>query len=306
MKQELIIGTRGSKLALIQTQKVVNLLQSLNGVSVSVRIINTEGDRKQDLSLRRSGGTGLFVKEIERALTQGEIDLAVHSLKDLPVEEACGLKLAAFMKRDDPREALVATKLDNLSEAPVGTVIGSSSLRRIFQLQRINSKCEYRDIRGNVDTRVRKMETGQYDGIVLALAGLERLGLKDRVVQIFNPEECLSAPGQGVIAIQIRENDYGKPGLFEDLSVLINDRLTEITVIAERELLKLLGGGCRCPVGALGKVNGAELRLTGMVADSRGELLLNHTMTGPAEKPEAVAKVLAEWFSEKGIIDWRQ
>ncbi len=304
LKQELKIGTRGSKLALLQTRKVVDLLQNLKGISVSVRVINTEGDRKQDLSLRRSGGTGLFVKEIERALLKGEIDLAVHSLKDLPVEEAPGLRLAAYLKRADPREALVANRLRDLREAPAGTVIGSSSLRRVFQLQRLNPGCEFRDIRGNVDTRVKKMETGQYDGIILALAGLERLGLEHHAVQVFTPEECLPAPGQGTIAVQIREDDFKKPGLFEDISAVLNDQLTEIAVTAERVLLKLLGGGCRCPVGALGLVSGEKLRLTGMVADSRGDLILNHSMTGAAKKPEKVAQDLADWFSGKGIIDW--
>lgn len=304
LKQELIIGTRGSKLALIQTQKVVDMLQNLKGISVSVRVINTEGDRKQDISLRGSGGTGLFVREIERALVDGEIDLAVHSLKDLPVEEAKGLTLAAFLKRDDPREALVANQLRNLREAPVGTVIGSSSLRRVFQLQRLNPGCEFRDIRGNVDTRVRKMESGQYDGIILAMAGLKRLGLAPKAVQIFTPEECLPAPGQGTIAVQIREGDFGKPGLFADITATLNDQPTETAVTAERELLKLLGGGCRCPVGALGEVNGIELHLAGMVADSHGEQILYHSGTGATEKPEILAKDLADCFKGKGIIDW--
>lgn len=305
LEQELIIGTRGSQLALFQTHKVVGFLQDFKGINVSVRVISTEGDQKQDLSLRGSGGTGLFVREIERALLQGEIDLAVHSLKDLPVEEAQGLKLAAFLKRDDPREALVANRLRKLIEAPAGTTIGSSSLRRIFQLQRINPDCEFRDIRGNVDTRVGKMEAGQYDGIVLALAGLQRLGLEERAVQVFTPEECLPAPGQGAITVQIREKDFKRAGIFEEITSILNDKLTEIAVTAERELLKLLGGGCRCPVGALGNIFGDELKLTGMVADSRGEQMLNHSITGSAREPETVAKRLAEWFSEKGIIDWR-
>ncbi len=304
MRQELIIGTRGSKLALIQTRKVVDLLKNIKGIYVSVRVISTEGDRRQDLSLRGNGGLGLFVKEIEKALLQGEIDLAVHSLKDLPVEENCGLKLAAFLKRDDPREVLIANRFNNLNEAPAGTVIGSSSLRRVYQLQRLNNSCEFRDIRGNVDTRVKKMKAGQYDGIILAMAGLKRLGLEHQAAQIFTPEECLPAPGQGAITVQIREEDFKKPGLFEEITTVLNDRTTEIAVTAERELLKLLGGGCRYPVGALGTIYGTELNLTGMVADSRGEQMLNHSIIGPSEKPEQVAKDLAEWFNGKGIIDW--
>ncbi len=302
MGKELIIGTRGSKLALIQTELVVEALKKTIGVKIVPKTISTKGDQQQDLSLRRTTGEGVFVREIEAALLRGEIDLAVHSLKDLPVEETPGLKLQAFLKREDPREAFLASTNIQFADLADGAVIGTSSLRRIIQLQKIQPSYFYRDIRGNIDTRIRKMKEGSYEGIILAVAGLKRLQLTDNIRQIFNFSECLPAVGQGVIAIQMRQ-DFNNREVLLALDKL-NDIQTELAVTAERSFLKQLGGGCRLPVGALATVTDNSILLFGMVADTTGEKLLKNRLAGGINTPDVIGKRLADWFLQKGIIDW--
>jgi hydroxymethylbilane synthase len=285
-------------LALVQAGLVAERLRELE-VETEIRVIVTEGDRRQDISLRGNAGAGLFVREIERALQEGAIDLAVHSLKDLPVEMAPGLCLTAFLKRDDPREAFLSSHGCDFFELQSGSVIGSSSLRRVAQLQKLRPDLTYRDIRGNVDTRLGKLEEGHYQGIILAVAGLARLGLERRINRIFKPSECLPAAGQGVIAVQIRENSS-----FEIELGNLNDSGTALAVRAERTFLAKLGGGCRLPIGVLAEVSGVTPKIAGMVANSTGTQLLNHQIRWNVDQPEAAGTELAEWFLTKGIVDW--
>ena len=302
MSQKVVVGTRGSQLALVQTGLVVAQLQQASDLEVVTRILSTEGDRKQDLSLRRTTGQGIFVREIERALLQGEIDFAVHSLKDLPIEETPGLEMVAFLEREDPREGFLSARYDNFKELPAGATIGTSSMRRLVQLQRIKPDCRFLEIRGNIDTRVRKLEEGKYDAIILAMAGLKRLNITKHLQQIFTAAECLPAVGQGVIAIQSRQG-WANPKILAVLQK-INDQPTEMAVAAERSFLKRLGGGCRLPVGALATVAGDALWLFGMVSNTSGEQLIYHQMAGLRVNPCTLGNKLADWFLEKGIIDW--
>ncbi|MGE5581497.1 MAG: hydroxymethylbilane synthase [Bacillota bacterium] len=302
MKKEYIIGTRGSRLALSQTELVIAELQKAAGLKIIPKVITTEGDRSQDLSLRRTTGEGVFVREIESALLRGEIDLAAHSLKDLPVTENPDLTLKAFLKREDPREAFLDADGASFEDLPRGAVIGTSSLRRMVQLQRIKPDCQFRDIRGNIDTRVRKMEEGQYHGIVLAVAGLKRLGLEGRIRQIFNLSQCLPAAGQGVIAVQI-SRDFQDQEMLQALEI-VNNNDTAMAVSAERSFLKELGGGCRLPIGALATVAGSAFYIFGMVADSKGQNILYHQLAGKIGNPVLAGQRLADWFLKKGIIDW--
>ncbi len=299
MKQHLIIGTRGSRLALIQTQLVAERLQQA-GFEITIKTILTKGDRQQQLSLRGTAGLGLFVREIERELLAGEIDLAVHSLKDLPVDSAPGLKLGAYLEREDPREVMLTTG-GSLEALPPAAVIGTSSLRRVVQLQALYPAYQFREIRGNIDTRIRKMEQGDYNALVLAAAGIKRLQAAGLVRRFFSLDECLPAVGQGIIAVQVREDSPAQSRLRE----AINDRTTELAARAERKFLERLGGGCRLPIGAFAELErDGRLMMRGMVADSAGTRLICHKMTESAENPEKLGETLAEWFLEKGIVDW--
>jgi hydroxymethylbilane synthase len=302
LRKDLIMGTRGSKLALIQTQMALEALQKVSDLKVVTQVLNTEGDRRQDLSLRCSIGEGVFVREIEAALLRGEIDLAIHSLKDLPVDETPGLKLKAFLKREDPREAFLTSSDLDFNELPQGAIIGTSSLRRIVQLQRIKPGLQFSEIRGNIDTRLRKMTEGQYNGVILAMAGLKRLSLTHYIKRIFSLAECLPAAGQGVIAVQVRE-DFDDSKALAALNTL-NDHYTELAVSAERSFLKELGGGCRLPVGAMATVAENAFLIFGMVSDKNGANVLYHQLAGDIYDPTAVGERLAHWFLKKGIIDW--
>lgn len=285
-----------------QTELVIGELKKVLNIDIVPKIIKTEGDLDQDLSLRNTTGEGVFVRELETALLQGDIDLAVHSLKDLPAEETPGLKLAAYLKRDDPREAFLSVSYNSFDELPDRSIIGTSSLRRIIQLQKIKPSCEFKDIRGNIETRLRKMEEGQYEGMILAMAGLIRLKLTHYVRQIFSTLHCLPAPGQGVVSIQIRE-DFCNQNVIQALRGL-NDKPTELAVKAERGFVKKLGGSCRLPVGALATVAGNSLMIFGMVANSNGERILYHQKAGVTDQPELLGNRMADWFLKKGIIDW--
>jgi hydroxymethylbilane synthase len=298
LKRPLIVGTRGSKLALRQAGIVAGRLREA-GWPAELKVIATEGDQNQQLSLRGAAGAGLFVREIERALLDGNIDLAVHSLKDLPIETAPGLRLAAFLTREDPREALLLGPAGALSDLGRAARIGTSSLRRVVQLRQLFPDACFQDIRGNIDTRIRKLSEGLYDGIILAVAGLNRLNLDAEINRIFTPEQCLPAPGQGVITVQVRA-EFAEPEIYDCL----NDPATAGAVRAERAFLQQLGGGCRLPVGALAEIRAGKLILRGMVADSRGATVLKRETAGPLTEPETLGRALADWFIGKGIVDW--
>jgi len=283
----LVIGSRGSQLALWQANYVKERLEA-RGVECAIEIIRTTGDKILDSPLSKIGGKGLFTKEIEEALLAGTIDCAVHSLKDLPTETPNGLTIAAIPQRADPRDAIIGGKLRDLK---FGAKVGTSSLRRIAQLRRIRPDLDIQDIRGNLDTRIMKVERGDYDAIVLAAAGLQRLGWGVIVSEIFRPDIMCPAVGQGALAIETREGGLG----YESCAPL-DDPWTRLPVMAERAMLAELGGGCQVPIGAFGTLEGTELFLTGAVFSPDGATMIRYTATGDFHKPgelgRNVAKVL--------------
>jgi len=282
MKRLLRIGTRGSRLALWQTEYVRNCLKTaFPELELTVHIYKTLGDRQPDLNLLENQGKGVFCSELERALEEGEIDLAVHSVKDLPGRLAAGLILAGFLKREDPRETLVARDGLDLDALPSGALVGTSSVRRQVQLANLRSDLRFEPIRGNVETRIQKVLDGQYDATVLALAGLRRLGLERHITQVFALSEMIPAPGQGCIGVEIREGDRALAELLQGIS----DSGTEAAVRAERAFLKEIGGHCRSPYGAYGVMEGDRFTLTGMF----GEGCRLSVMTLTAAPPEAEA-----------------
>lgn len=262
------IGSRGSALALWQARYVADRLKAV-GIGSGIEIIRTTGDRLQTVDLVKAGGKGLFTKEIEEALHAGHIDVAVHSLKDLPTEHPRGLTVAAIPEREDPRDALVGTKLQLL---PPRARIGTSSNRRAAQLRLLRPDLEILPVRGNVDTRLRKLREGQYDGLVLAAAGLRRLGLEGEIAELFSPGQICPAPGQGALAIQTRAGDKAS-----ELCAALNHAPTAHAVQCERSVLAALGGGCQLPVGAFAQVHERQLHvMAGVFApDASGCLRVN-------------------------------
>ena len=267
-EQPLRVGTRSSRLALWQTDHVVERLErAWPGLLIERVVMSTLGDRDTVRPLSRIGDKGLFTRDLEDGLRDGTIDLAVHSLKDLPTEPPAGLRLGAILPREDSRDALVAPAAVRLSSLPSGARIGTSSLRRQAQIAALRPDLQIVDLRGNVPTRVEKVRSGQIDAAVLALAGLRRLNLESEVAEIFDAERLLPAPGQGAVAVQIRANDETLASLLTPL----NDETTAIETTAERALLGFLEGGCQVPVGALARRGPANaLHLVGLVASLDG------------------------------------
>jgi hydroxymethylbilane synthase len=259
---ELILGTRGSKLALAQSGHVAKALEELHGIPVRLQVFKTRGDLIQDRPLPEVGGKGLFTAELEAALLEGSIHLAVHSLKDLPTEDAEGLVLAAHPPREDPRDALVGSTLEDLAQ---GAVVGTGSARRAAQLQALRPDLDIRGIRGNVDTRIAKMRAGDYDAVVLACAGLSRLGLE--WTQALDIHACVPATGQGALGVQCAANSPAR-ALIEAL----DDPETRMRVEAERAFLEMLGGGCSIPAGCHAWLEGEELFAVAMLADPDGRI----------------------------------
>lgn len=300
-RQRLIIGTRNSPLARAQTALVIQQLQvhfPLTELELEVVPITTEGDRSQGAGtpLQQLAGQGVFVKELERALLEGSIDIAVHSLKDMTAAAAPGLALAAIPPREDPRDVLISRDGATLVRLAQGARIGSSSQRRAAQLAQLRPDLRFESIRGNVDTRLRKVELGEYDAIVLAAAGLLRLGVQDKITEYFPPEVCLPDPGQGALAVQVRAADQRVCSLIAPLDHLP----TRAAVTAERAFLEALGGGCAVPMGALATQDGDTLLLQGMVASPDGRELLRAVVAGPSGKPEALGAALAEKLMNLG------
>lgn len=256
----------------------------------TIVVVRTQGDILAQAPLAEMGGRGLFVKEIEVALLQEKVDLAVHSLKDLPTELAPGLVLAAISEREDARDALVTRWNCSLAELPQGARLGTSSPRRAAQLRAFRPDLEIVGLRGNLDTRVRKALEGDLDGAVLAAAGLLRLGMQDRISQYLSPEVCLPAAGQGALAIQCRAQDAGTRELASPLDHLP----TRSAVMAERAFIQAVGGGCQRPVAAYGVVQEAELVLWGMVASADGSRVFRGQMRGNIEAPEELGRQLAD------------
>jgi hydroxymethylbilane synthase len=295
--KELRIGTRGSELALFQANWVKEkLAQTHPYLKVTLIKIKTTGDRIQDAPLAKIGGKGLFVKEIEEALIQKRIDLAVHSIKDVPTELPVGLHLSAITKREDPRDVFISRDGMSLKDLPQRAKIGTSSLRRQAQLLHFRSDFEMIPLRGNLDTRLRKLGTMNFDGIVLAFAGVRRLGLEHRITEVIPTEISLPAIGQGALGIETRIGDEE----VEEKINFLNDPESSIAISAERAFLERLGGGCQIPIAAFGRTVGSTLQIDGMVGRTDGKRLIRHHMEGPIEKAESLGIELAEVLLNKG------
>ena len=297
----IVVGSRQSALALTQTNQVIDALEKLAAelrleVCFEVKKIVTKGDRILDVTLSKVGGKGLFVKEIEQALLNGEIDMAVHSMKDMPALLPEGLVNGAVPLRQDPRDCLISREGVDLDGLPHGAKVGTSSLRRSSQLLAYRPDLKLEWIRGNIDSRLRKLETEGFDAILLAAAGLKRMGWEDRITSYLPVEICLPAVGQGALGIQCREDDA------ELLELLgrYQDGDTALTVAAERSLLASLNGGCQVPIGAyavLGE-DGKTVHLTGMVGKPDGSLLLKESAIGT--DPETLGREVARLLADKG------
>ena len=283
------IGSRGSQLALWQANHISALLHA-RGHDVEIEIIQTTGDKITDVALARVGTKGMFTKEIEEALAAGRVDLAVHSLKDLPTEPPFGFEIAAIAQREDPRDAFCSRHFARIEDLPQRARVGTSSLRRQAQLKAIRFDLEIHPLRGNVDTRLRKLEAGDYDAIILAAAGLKRLEKTELIRQILPAEIMCPAAGQGALAIEIRADDQ----VTRQRVAFLNDANARAATSCERALLNRLGGGCQVPIGALAEIRDAELHLDAVVADPGGKQVLRESRDGsePIELGEAVAESL--------------
>lgn len=287
----LVIGSRGSQLALWQANHIKARLEA-RGVETRIEIIRTTGDRITDSPLHKVGGKGLFTKEIEEALLDKRIDLAVHSLKDLPTELPKGLTIAAIPEREDQRDAIVGGTLRSLK---FGARVGTSSLRRIAQLRRIRPDLDIQSIRGNVDTRLRKVEQREFDAIVLAAAGLKRLGLGYVIAEAFRPDIMCPAVAQGALAVETLEEG---PGFHA--AAPLDDPWTRLPVTAERTMLSELGGGCQVPIGAFATLENTEMFLTGAVFSPDGAAMIRYTATGECTKPAELGRSVAKVLLERG------
>jgi len=290
----LTIGSRGSQLALWQARHVAALLGA-KGVETRITIIKTTGDHLQTASLVQAGGKGLFTKEIEEALLAGTIDLAVHSLKDLPTEMPRGLALAAIPPREDARDALAGKKLAELGR---GARVGTSSGRRAAQLLALRPDLRVEPVRGNVDTRLRKLKEGQFDAILLAAAGLRRLGLENEIAELLSPESMCPAPGQGALAIQTREGDEAFA-----LCARLQDEASAQAVTCERVALADLGGGCQLPVGVFAEVQALDLMARAVVAAPDGSRILRARASGAMRSAVEIGQRLAHDLREQGAGD---
>jgi len=295
--KELRIGTRGSQLALYQANWVKErLVQTYPSLKVTLITIKTTGDKIQDAPLAKIGGKGLFVKEIEEALIQKRIDLAVHSIKDVPTELPDGLHLSAITKREDPRDVFISKDGTLLKDLPQRAKIGTGSLRRQAQLLHFREDFELIPLRGNLDTRLKKLERMNLDGIVLAMAGVKRLGLEARITQIIPAEISLPAIGQGALGIETRKGDRE----VEEQIYFLDDPESAIAVSAERAFLKRLGGGCQVPIAAFAKLVDSNLWIDGLVGTVDGRRLVRHHLEGSLEKAESLGTELAEILLGKG------
>jgi hydroxymethylbilane synthase len=284
-----VIGTRASKLALVQAEIVrAALIMANPGLQVRLEHITTQGDANQQSPLSRIGGNGLFVTQIEAALRSGQVDLAVHSAKDLPSFLPSGMALAAFLTRADPRDVLVSREGARLAELPAGARIGTSSPRRTWLLRDMRPDLEIIDIRGNVDTRLRKLQEGQYEAIVLAAAGLERLDLLGHVTEWLDPLIYIPAVAQGALAVEVRSDD----DLMLQLTAPLNDPNTSTAVRAERSFLSTIGGGCSLPIGAYATLEGDALHISGMIGSDDGRIA-RAQQRGSASDPEGTGRALA-------------
>ncbi|MDD2799339.1 MAG: hydroxymethylbilane synthase [Bacteroidales bacterium] len=297
MTQIIRIGTRGSQLALYQAEKVKSLLEKAHPeLTVEIVIIKTKGDKILDVSLSKIGDKGLFTKEIENALLDNSVDIAVHSLKDLPTTLPEGLKLGAVLERGEYRDALVSRQGKKLADLGAGDVVATSSLRRQAGLLQVSPEVTLKDIRGNVNTRLKRMEEGYCDAMIMAAAGLQRLGLDRYITEIIEPNQITPAVSQGIIAIEIRENDLET----EEILSKINHPDTLLSAIAERAFLAHLQGGCQVPVGCYSSRKGSEMELHGFVASVDGKRSIKQSIKGEAEDARMLGIALANSMISEG------
>jgi hydroxymethylbilane synthase len=297
---KVVVATRGSKLALWQANWVKSELEKRHpGLVVELLKIKTTGDKITDVPLAQVGGKGLFTKEIEEALLRGDAHLAVHSMKDVPTLFPDGLHLRAITEREDARDAVFSRTGQKLMELPKGAKIGTSSLRRQSQLLHIRPDFEMLNLRGNLDTRLRKLDEGLYDAIILAASGVKRLGWGEKITELLSPEVCLPAIGQGALGIETRIDDAAT----NDLVAFFDHPETSSAVRAERALLKRLEGGCQVPIAAYGVLDGGQLSLKGLVSSVDGKEMVKDSITGPSESCEELGVSLAEKLLKLGAWD---
>ena len=296
-KKVVKVGTRDSILAMWQTQFVVDELKKVTDqYEFEIISLKTKGDKILDVALAKIGDKGLFTKELEVGLLAGEIDFAVHSMKDMPTALPEGLQISSMLKRHNPADAFVSDKYNSFMELPEGAKVGTSSLRRRAQLLHARPDLDIHDLRGNVQTRMRKMRDESFDGIILAAAGLERLEMFDEIKEELSYDICLPAVSQGVIGVETRENDEEIIALVQ----LVNDKQAEICVKAERALLKSLEGGCQIPIGAYAELTEDTVVLEGMVGSLDGKTIIREKISGTREQCEELGVTLANRLSELG------
>lgn len=296
-RSTLVIGTRGSQLALWQAEWVQGQLRAIAPeICVIIKRIQTSGDKIQDVPLAKIGGKGLFVKEIEEALLRKEIDLAVHSMKDLPAVLPEGLQIICVPEREDPRDALIGREAQKLEMLPLGGRVGTSSLRRQAQLLHARPDLQMEVLRGNVDTRLRKLRDHHLDAIILAASGLKRLGWDQHVTEYLSVDVSLPAIGQGALGVEGREDDT----FVRDLVAKFEHQPTRVTVAAERALLTRLEGGCQVPIAGYATLQGETLKLDGLVASLDGKRYVRHSLSGPTGEAESLGHSLAEELLDRG------
>jgi hydroxymethylbilane synthase len=296
-KRKIVIGSRGSKLALIYANRAklaITEHAKIENIELEIKEIVTKGDQVQDKRLSEVGGKGLFSKNIENELLNEEIDIAVHALKDMPANENIDLYTNCFLSRNDPREILISNNKLKLNELKKNAVIGTSSFRREFQIKKIREDLICKLIRGNVDTRIQKLEDGLYDAIILSFAGIKSMNLENKITQIFSTEEIIPSVGQGVIALQCRKNDN------EIISLLnkINDQKTYLGVLAERNILKVLEGDCETAVGAYATINNKEISLEAELFSLDGSQRFHHKDTDLIENAETLGIKMGKYLKK--------
>ncbi len=293
----IIIGTRGSALALAQTESVKkNILERFPDTEISLKIIKTSADKDLTASIRSGSTVGVFVKELEQELLNREIDIAVHSMKDMPTKIPAGLQVAAIPGREDVRDAFLAKSVRDLNELPAGSVIGTGSVRRQAQILALRPDLKVKDLRGNIDTRLNKLNDPSYDAIVLACAGLNRLGYQNRITAPLSLRQMLPAPGQGAIAIEIRSEDARTLSLVAPL----NHPETAVPVLAERAFLQRMGGGCNVPVAVYARLMGNLLEIEGLVASPDGSRIVRESAQAGKESANEAAIALADRILDRG------
>ncbi len=297
MRDKIVIGTRKSVLALWQAEYVAaRLREAYPHVQVELLPVSTRGDEILDMPLAEIGGKGLFIRELEYLIREGKADMAVHSLKDMPAELPQDFTLAAVTDREDPRDAFVSLKYRSVDELPAGAKVGTSSLRRQSQLLHRRSNLRIESLRGNVQTRLRKLDEGQYDAVILAAAGLKRLGLGDRIGSYLSTAESIPAAGQGVMAVEVRKDDAE---LREMLAFLHNEKVASC-IAAERAFLGRVGGDCKVPAGAFAEVEGERIRVDAFISSEDGQRFYRRSVSGPVPEAEALGASVAGALLDDG------